>query len=90
MRATYHVVVGDRGRLVLPAELRVAGSYDRGSELTLIDTGAGLVLLTREQLLERVREDLAGTGDLVAELIEERRAAAAEQLPIEPGAEDAA
>ena len=90
MRTTYNLSVGDRGRLVLPAELRAAGGYGQGSELTLIDTGAGLVLLTREQLLARVRRDLAGTGDLVAELLVERRAAAAEQLPVGPDAEDAA
>ena len=90
MRTTYIVTVGDRGRLVLPAELRAARDYGQGSELTLIDTGTGLVLLTRDQLLERIRDDLAGTGDLVAELIEERRAAAVEQLPEDPDAEDAA
>ena len=90
MRTTYNLVVGDRGRLVLPAGLRAAGAYAQGSELILIDTGAGLVLLTRDQLLARVREDLADTGDLVGELIAERRAAATEQLPADPGAEDAA
>ena len=38
MRTTYNLVVGDRRRPVLPAELRAAGIYGQGSELILIDT----------------------------------------------------
>ena len=41
----------------------------------MLDTPAGIVLLTREQLRARVRSELAGT-DLVEELLAERRAAA--------------
>jgi len=55
MNTTYTIAVGDRGRLVLPAEVRAGGEYAQGSELTLFDTGSGLVMLTREQLLARIR-----------------------------------
>jgi hypothetical protein len=41
----------------------------------MLETDGGLVLLTREQLRERVRADLAGL-DLVGELLAERRAEA--------------
>jgi hypothetical protein len=49
--------------------------------LILLDTPQGLVLMTREQLRERVRSDLAGL-DLVGELLADRRTAAAlDDLP---------
>lgn len=76
MSGTHHVVVGDRGRLVLPADLRARLGLADGSPLVLLETPHGLVLLTREQLRDRVRDELAGT-DLVAELLAERRASAA-------------
>lgn len=67
--------MGDRGRLVIPAELRQRAGFDEGTPLTLIETGAGVVLLTREQLKARVKADLAG-ADLVADLLGARRAEA--------------
>jgi AbrB family looped-hinge helix DNA binding protein len=73
---TYHVVVGDRGRLVVPAEVREHAGLTPGTALVLLETPTGLVLLTREQLRDRVRAELAGT-DLVADLLADRRAAAA-------------
>jgi hypothetical protein len=47
-----------------------------GTGLILLETPGGLVLLTRSQLQERVRADLAGL-DLVGELLADRRAEAA-------------
>lgn len=76
MSGTFQVVVGNRGRLVVPAEVRERAGITEGTVLVLLDTPTGLVLLTREQLRQRVRNDLAGT-DLVAELLAERRANAA-------------
>ena len=64
--------MGDRGRFVVPAELRARLQLAEGTPLVLLDTPAGLVLLTRAQLRERVRLDLAGV-DLVRELLAERR-----------------
>lgn len=76
MVGTYQVVVGDRGRLVIPAELRERAGLAEGTVLILLETPTGLVLLTRSQLQELVRADLAGL-DLVGELLSERRADAA-------------
>ncbi len=75
MGGTYQVVVGDRGRLVVPAALRERAGLLEGTTLVLLDTPSGMVLLTREQLRDRVRADLAGL-DLVGELLADRRAAA--------------
>ena len=61
--------------MVVPAEVRERAGIAEGTILVLLDTPAGLVLLTREQLRKRVRDDLAGP-DLVAELLAERRASA--------------
>lgn len=44
--------------------------------MVLVETHAGLTLLTREQLLARVRQNLAGL-DLVSDLLSERRHEAA-------------
>ena len=69
-------MVGDRGRLVVPAEVRARLGLEEGTPLVLLDTSGGMVLMTRSQLRERVREELAGL-DLVDELLADRRVAAA-------------
>jgi AbrB family looped-hinge helix DNA binding protein len=76
MSGTYHIVMGDRGRLVVPADLRERAGLSEGTPLILLEAPAGLVLLTRAQLQELVRADLAGLN-LVGELLAERRAEAA-------------
>jgi AbrB family looped-hinge helix DNA binding protein len=70
--------MGDRGRLVIPAEVRERAGLSEGTALILLETPTGLVLLTRPQLQELVRADLAGL-DLVGELLTERRAEAASE-----------
>lgn len=72
---TYTVVVGDRGRLVVPAEVRERAGLVEGTTLVLLETPSGIVLMTRGQLRDRVRDELAGL-DLVGELLSERRSAA--------------
>ena len=78
MYGTHRVVVGDRGRLVVPAEVRERTGLTEGTTLVLLETPRGLVFLTREQLRDRVRADLAGL-DLVGELLADRRAEAARE-----------
>ena len=78
MSGTYTVTMGDRGRLVVPAELRKSAGLDEGVALVVVDTPSGLVLMTRAQARAHVRDQLAG-ADLVAELLTERRAAAARE-----------
>ncbi len=70
------MTMGDRGRLVVPAELRARIGLAEGVPVVMIDTPGGVVLLTREQLKARVRSDLADV-DLVDELLAERRGEAA-------------
>ena len=70
------VAMGDRGRIVVPAAVRERAGLVAGSPMVLLESPDGLVLLTREQLRDRVRKDLAGL-DLVNELLADRRSAAA-------------
>ncbi len=78
MSGTYPVVMGDRGRLVIPVELRERVGMSEGRPLVLVETDAGVVLLTREQLTARVRADLSGVS-LVDELLADRRAESSEE-----------
>jgi AbrB family looped-hinge helix DNA binding protein len=81
MSGTHVVTMGDRGRLVVPAEVRERAGLAEGTRLMLLETPTGLVLLTRDQLRARVRAELAG-ADLVNDLLSERRSAAiAEERP---------
>ena len=66
------MTMGNRGRLVVPAELRARVGLAEGVSVVMIDTPGGVVLLTREQLKTRVRSDLADV-DLVGALLAERR-----------------
>ena len=70
------VAMGDRGRIVVPAAVRERAGLVAGSPMVLLESPDGLVLLTREQLRDRVRKDLAGL-DLVNELLADRRRVAA-------------
>ncbi len=78
MSGTHKVVVGDRGRLVVPAEVRERAGLAKGTTLVLLETPSGIILMTRAQLRDRVRDDLSGL-DLVGELLAERRAVAANE-----------
>ena len=74
MDGIHTVVVGDRGRIVVPAEVRENERLTEGTPLVMLPTSGGLVLMTRDQLLQRVRGELKGL-DLVGELLAERRRA---------------
>ena len=76
--------MGDRGRIVVPAAVRERAGLVAGSPMVLLESPDGLVLLTREQLRDRVRKDLAGL-DLVNELLADRRAASHRVVEIEVG-----
>jgi AbrB family looped-hinge helix DNA binding protein len=74
----HHVVrVGDRGRVVLPAEVREALDVRPGEEVIMtVEPAGGVRLTTRAEVARRCLGMLpAPVGrDLVAELLEERRA----------------
>ena len=72
MSGTYQVTMGDRGRLVVPAEVRDRAGLAEGTPVVLFETPDGLVLFTRARLRDRVRKDLAGP-DFVGELLAEHR-----------------
>jgi AbrB family looped-hinge helix DNA binding protein len=76
MNGTYQVTMGDRGRLVIPAELRTQNGLTEGTPIVLISTPGGLLLVSREQLRTLVRDDLSGL-DLVGDLLADRRRQAA-------------
>lgn len=78
MVETKTVVVGAEGRLVVPAELCERVGLAEGTSLVLLDSPNGLVLLTQQQLRDRLRSELQGVVLLEA-LLRERRAAAAEE-----------
>lgn len=78
MSGTHAISVGDRGRIVIPAEVRDRAGLSEGTPLVLLETPGGLVLMTREQLRDRVRSELEGL-DLVSDLLADRRRAAEEE-----------
>lgn len=67
------VKVGDKGRVVVPADVRDARGWTKGTTLIGIDTSRGLLLMSREEARRLVREQLSDR-DLVQELIDERLA----------------
>lgn len=76
MSGTYPVVMGDRGRLVIPAELREHLHLEAGSPLLLLETPHGVIMATRDQVKALVRDGLKDL-DLVQELLTDRRKSSA-------------
>ena len=76
MSATSSVVLGDKGRIVVPAAVRERRNWRQGTTLLLIETPEGVLLTERATALKLVRAKLRGQP-LVDELIAERRAEAA-------------
>lgn len=70
--------VGDRGRVVLPADLRQRRNWSEGTILVAVESERGVVLTSRDELERLVREQFAGS-DPVADLMEERRLAASQE-----------
>ncbi len=75
MSGMHSVTMGSRGRLVIPSEVRKRAGLTEGQPLILIEFEGGVVVLTREQLKDRVRAQLRGES-LVDDLLSDRRAAA--------------
>lgn len=73
MDGIYAVVMGDRGRIVVPAAVRERAGLSAGTPL-VVESSEGLILLTREQLRARIRDELS-SADLVGQLIADRRRA---------------
>lgn len=74
------VVLGQQGRLVIPAEVRAALGLAPGDEFHLSTRGSRLVLQRRSDALTELRSlasDVSEDRSFVDELLAERRAAAA-------------
>lgn len=67
------MALGDRGRFVVPLEVRDRHGWDQGTALVALDTDAGMLLMDSDEALAWLRSRLTGR-DLVAELIADRRA----------------
>jgi len=59
----------------VPAAVRERAGLSAGTPLILLESPDGLVLLTRKQLRDRVRNELEGL-DLVSKLLSDRRSSA--------------
>ena len=64
--------MGDRGRFVIPMSVRERQKWEQGTVLHLIESDAGVVVVTREQLHDLVLKQLDGQT-LVDSLIADRR-----------------
>lgn len=70
--SVHQLVMGDRGRIVIPADLRSRAGLEVGTPLILFETAEGLEMYSRRQLSDKIAADLEGTN-LVDDLIAERR-----------------
>jgi len=66
--------MGDRGRIVVPAAARERAGLSAGTPLVVVESSEDLILLTREQLRARIRDELS-SADLVGQLLADRRRA---------------
>lgn len=70
---SHSVGLGDRGRFVIPSEVRERHGWNTGESLIAVDTDAGLIVMSTDEGLAWLRSRLEGR-DLVAELLADRRA----------------
>lgn len=74
------LILGQQGRLVIPAEMRAALGLTPGDHLHLYLTGSRIVLERREDAVAELRAlsaDVPSSRSFVDELLAERRLAAA-------------
>ncbi|MDR2896835.1 MAG: AbrB/MazE/SpoVT family DNA-binding domain-containing protein [Propionibacteriaceae bacterium] len=72
-----NVTIGDRGRLVIPAEIRQKYDWPEGTTLTIQTIAGGIELLAPSEALRRFQASVIGTPSPVDELINERHSVAA-------------
>ena len=72
MSDTYVLNLGERGRVVIPAEIRARHNWKQGTELIALETAHGVQLLPRDALLDGLQGSMAGLGT-VDEFLAERR-----------------
>lgn len=74
----HQLTMGDRGRIVIPADARSRAGLVTGTPLILFETSDGFELYSQEQLSNKVAAGLRGS-DLVGDLLAERRREAARE-----------
>jgi bifunctional DNA-binding transcriptional regulator/antitoxin component of YhaV-PrlF toxin-antitoxin module len=78
MSTTHVIRVGDKGRTVMPIDVRERFGWSEGTALIALEgaeTKDGLLILSQDAALAAIRAQLAG-HDLVADLLAERRVSA--------------
>jgi AbrB family looped-hinge helix DNA binding protein len=73
MSDTFKLTVGDKGRVVIPAEIRSRHNWEQGTELILIESDSGVSLTTKAESLKKLRGILTGNGYSVDQFIAEKR-----------------
>ena len=69
--------MGDRGRIVIPQQIREAQGLNPGDKLVMFSDEKGMTLMTRDQLRDKMWADIKNPEvSLVDELIADRRAEA--------------
>ncbi|HTE66214.1 MAG TPA: AbrB/MazE/SpoVT family DNA-binding domain-containing protein [Candidatus Binatia bacterium] len=80
MSDTSRLMVGPKGRVVIPVEIRRKLGLEEGSQLVALVEGEGVLLLPQDAVKRRLRQMFAGVRtSMTDELIRDRRAAAAEE-----------
>jgi AbrB family looped-hinge helix DNA binding protein len=83
MSDTNVLLVGPKGRVVIPVEIRRRLGLEEGSQLVALVEGDGVLLLPRAAIKQRLRGMFADLETSMAEeLVRDRRAAAAEESRI--------
>jgi AbrB family looped-hinge helix DNA binding protein len=73
MSDTFRLLVGEKGRVVIPAEIRARHNWEQGTELILVESDAGITISTRNESLKKLRGILSETGYSVDQFIAEKR-----------------
>ena len=78
MSGTFSMTVGNKGRVVLPADVRARHNWAEGTVLIAIETDEGIAIVDRAEALRSIRAQLKGST-ILDDLFAERRAEAARE-----------
>jgi len=78
MSVTASIKVGNKGRIVVPAELREQHGWSEGTTLVAVEQPDGVLLMTLDEALRTARKQLEH-ADPVGDLLAERRRAALQE-----------
>lgn len=73
LQTSHPLQMGDRGRLVIPIDVRERHGWDVGTPLVSIDTDSGFLVMSADEALTWLRAKYE-ERDLLGELLAERRA----------------